>query len=155
MDFGDHKSWQAYQESLPEPLRFDAEATEAERDHAFDVLGKANTHFYQQHITTLPLEVQAELKNGTHPSQSHERSEQALPTFEQFRSFLEENCTIPITDVSFGNYHGDQIIFSVRFDSEKPWPEIDEEIPAFFAGFRVKRGRQSEYDALIGKENES
>lgn len=152
MDFGDHKSWQAYEESLSEPLRFDAEANEDERNHAFEVLGKANAHFYQQHISTLSPEVQAELKNGTHPSQSHELDEQALPIFEQFWSSLEENCTIPIYDAALGHYHGDQIIFSVRFDSEKPWSEIDEEIPSFFAGFRVKRNRQSTYDALSEPE---
>lgn len=148
MDFGDHKSWQAYQESLSEPLRFEAGATEAERDHAFAVLKKANDYFYQQHLSTLPPEIRVELDNGTHPSQSHERDEQAQPIFEKFRSFLDKTCTIPITDVSLGHYHGNRVIFYVRFDSEKSWSEIDEEIPIFFEGFWVKRVRQSEYDAL-------
>lgn len=155
MDFGDHKSWQSYQESLPEQLRFDADASEAERNQAFDVLEQANSHFFQQHLASLSSETRKEIENGTHPSQSHERDEQALPIFEKFSSFLEETCAIPITDASLGHYHGDQIIFSVRFDSDKPWLEIDDEIPSFFEGFRIKRVRQSEYDEALEPKQES
>ncbi|MFK5924815.1 MAG: hypothetical protein QM496_21765 [Verrucomicrobiota bacterium] len=152
MNFGDHKSWQAYQESLSMPLRFDAKATVDERNHAFDVLRKAKVYFSKQHFASLPPDISAELERGTHPSQSHERYEMAVPIFEQFRSMLEESCKIPITEMGLYQYRDKQIILSVRFDSEKPWAEIDEEIPAFYFGFWVKRARQSEYDVLNGGE---
>ena len=155
MDFANHKSWEAYLESRDAPLKFGAEATEPERDEAFQILGESNRHFYPQHIATLPFKIRRQIKKGKHPSQAHERHEDASPVMADFRRYLAANCRLPITEQpKMGFYHGDQIIFSVRFDSELPWAEIDEEIPPFYEGYRIFRIRQSEYERLNPPKSE-
>lgn len=145
MNFGSHKSWESYVDSLNTPLRFDAKASGAERDYAFSVLRKANLYFYQQHIAKLPQDMREQIKRGMYASQSHKKREQAHPILDRFAEYLRQKCRLPITDQpTIGFYHFDEIIFRVEFDSEKPWSEIDDEIPPFFEGFRVLRFRQSE-----------
>ena len=155
MDFAEHKSWEAYLEARDVPLKFGADASEAESDEAFQILGEANRHFYPKHLATLPAAIRQQIESGEHPSQSHERHEAASAVMAEFEHYLAENCSLPITEAPrMGFYHGDQIIFSVRFDSERPWAEIDDEIPPFYMGYRIFRTRQSEYERLNPPQGE-
>jgi len=155
MTFGDHKSWQSYIESLSTPLKFGTEATTQERDQAFEVLREANHYFYAKHVATLPKNIRSEIEKGTHASQSHQRQPQAQLAMDRLCDFLNQNCTLTITKMpTMGLYHGDQIVFSVRFDSNLAWKQIDNQIPPFFEGFRILRVRQSDFETLNPKKIE-
>jgi len=148
-EFDSHSSWQAYCESRNAPLRFGSDATEEEHEEAFRILGAANRHFWAKHLATLSSEVRREIENHKHPSQSHQRHEEAEVMMTAFAQFLDETCRISITEPPrMGFYHGDQIIFTVRFNSEEPWAKIDQEIPPFFQGYRISRTRQSDCERL-------
>ena len=152
MNFGSHQSWESYLESLDKPLRFDENATKEEQDYAFSVLGESNRYFYPKHVASLPRTERKLIKRGLHPSQSHDRGEDARLVMERFKEYLRANCSLPITqEPEVGFYHGDQIIFSLCFDSDESWAVIDDVIPPFFEGFRILRFRQSEVDELNPK----
>ena len=155
VDFSDHKSWDAYVESLDTPLKFGADATDEERDKAFRVLGEANRYFYPKHVATLASDIRRQIEEGLHPSQSHEQREAAAAVMADFTRFLAANCDLSITEQpAMGFYHGDLTIFNLRFDSELPWSEIDNEIPPFYKGFRIFRIRQSDFERLNPPKSE-
>ena len=149
MNFGDHKSWESYTESLLTPLKFGPGASTQEREQAFEILREANRYFYLKHIASLPRNIKKEIEGGTHASQSHQMQPQAQLALDRFINFLNQHSNHPITKgPTMGLYHGNQIVFSVRFDSKLPWNRIDNDIPPFFEGFRILRVRQSEFEAL-------
>ena len=149
VEYGTHISWESFEESFDEPLKFGADASETERDHAFDVLGRALRHFYRLHLDSLPTKLRDASEKGDHPSLSHEREAEARIAMTKFEEFLKANCEISIVEgPTLGFYHMDQIIFSVTFDSDLPWKQIDHQIPPHFLGYRILRGRQSEINAV-------
>ena len=149
MDYGSHISWESFEESFEEPLKFGPDASEEERNHAFDVLGRALRYFYRLHLDSLPENLRTSIENADHPSLSHDRDGEARLPLAKFEEFLKANCEVPITEgPTLGFYHMDQIIFSVTFDSDLPWREVDCQIPPHFLGYRVLRGRQSEINTV-------
>jgi hypothetical protein len=109
------------------------------QDRLFQRLGELRKHLWEQHVIHLTPAERQQLEARQHPSQSHERIEQAKPIFEEFRSRV---ANLPyVTEVHIGMYHMDRIVFRVMVSQDASWRTWQDDIPPFYRGFEVGVGK--------------
>jgi len=91
-------------------------------------------HLFDNHIKTLPDEIQKQLKSGQHPSQTHAKIMQAEPVMQRLKTIL--SGLDFIDNVSIKNAQMDLVQFNVILKTE-PTVEQAELIPEFFEGYIV------------------
>ena len=144
-----YDSWQAFDEPRPDSKSLSSNARPEDMNKAIEMLKAGQQYYWSLHYKTLSKELKRKVDDATHPCFSHEKSNEALVYLDEFSILLKEKCNLPITmEPTIGFYHGDQIIFSLRVDSELPWFKIDKQIPAYFKGFRIFRYRESDHQRL-------
>jgi hypothetical protein len=123
------------------------------QDRLFQQLGALRKHLWEQHLVGLTPEERRQLETGQHPSQSHDRLDQAQPILEEFRSRVEG---LPyVAEVVMGMYHMDRIVFDVKLASDVGWPTWQKDIAPFYRGFEVLVGVWKHSTELGGAANGS
>jgi len=91
-------------------------------------------HLFDQHLKTLPDEIQKQLKSGQHPSQSHSKIKQAEPVLQRLKDLL--SGLDFIKEVSIKNAQMNMVQFNV-FTNNEPTLEQAEMIPEYFEGYII------------------
>jgi hypothetical protein len=91
-------------------------------------------NLFDKHLKTLPKEIQEQLKNGEHPSQSHAQFNQAEPVLQRLKDILSGMDFIK--DVSIKTGQMDLVQFNVTLINE-PTIEQYEMMPEFFEGYVI------------------
>ena len=91
-------------------------------------------HLYENHIKTLPEEIQKQLKSGQHPSQTHVKIKQAEPVLQRLKDIL--SGLDFVKDVSIKNAQMELLQFNVIVRNE-PTFEQTEMIPEYFEGYVI------------------
>jgi hypothetical protein len=91
-------------------------------------------HLFDNHIKTLPDEIQKQLKCRQHPSQSHSKIKQAEPVLQRLKNNLAGLDFIK--DVSIKNAQMDLVQFNVILKNE-PTLEQAEMIPEYWEGYII------------------
>jgi hypothetical protein len=91
-------------------------------------------HLFDNHIKTLPDEIQKQLKSGQHPSQSHSKIMQAEPVLQRLKDTLAGLDFVK--DVSIKNAQMDLLQFNVILKNE-PTLEQAEMIPEYLEGYVI------------------
>ena len=115
------------------------------RDKYITEFGELRRHIFAQHAATLEESEQDKLKNGTHPSQSHDYAEEARPYLDRLRIHLQSLGVNPI-EMQLGCYHFDRIILSVDLDGTISDDAVNS-LPWLFEGFEVFYHKQSPKNA--------
>jgi hypothetical protein len=119
-------------EGLKDP--FSENVDPGERDRRLNEYCELRQHLFAKHIKTLSRVERRELYQGTHPSQSHQFAERALP----FVALLQEHLAslgFPST-VCLGAYHMERIVLSADLDTDPR--DRKRELPWLFRGFEIK-----------------
>ena len=91
-------------------------------------------HLFDKHMKTLPKEIQTQLKNRQHPSQSHTTKQQAKPVLQRLKNAL--SGLDFVKDVSIKMAQMNMVQFNVILKSE-PTVEQAEMIPEYLEGYIV------------------
>jgi hypothetical protein len=121
--------------------------TEAEKIHGpitdeklqskyMDQLGELRQYLFKKHVETLSQIEREQLNAGSHPSQSHEKANEAVKYAELLKSDLLQNGFN--VEVGHGCYHMNRVILSVFPDEKISKTGLAKIIPQFFHGYEVK-----------------
>lgn len=91
-------------------------------------------HLFDKHMKTLPDEIQTQLKNRQHPSQTHAKKQQAEPVLQRLKDTLSGFDFVK--DVSIKMAQMDMVQFNVSLKNE-PTIEQAEMIPEYLEGYII------------------
>ena len=91
-------------------------------------------HLFDKHLKTLPAEIQQQLKNGLHPSQTHSKIKQAEPVLQRLKDLL--SGLDYLNDISIKRAQMDLVQLKVTLKNE-PTLAQEERIPEYFEGYVV------------------
>ena len=91
-------------------------------------------HLFDKHLKSLPDEIQNQLKNRQHPSQTHAKINQAEPVLQKLKATL--TGLDFVKDVSIKTAQMDLVQFNVILKSE-PTLEQAEMVPEYLEGYVV------------------
>ena len=109
-------------------------ADPVERDRRITEYGELRRHLFAKHMKTLSAEEQRQLKEGSHPSQSHQLADRAEPFVALLRDYL-ASLGFP-AKVCLGWYQLDRIVITVDLDADPG--EGYAQLPWLFRGFEIK-----------------
>jgi hypothetical protein len=93
------------------------------------------THLWKRHVAQLETWERRQLKDGTHPSQSHKGFELAKSIFEEFRARI---IAFPyVEEVTMVTRHMEPVVFRVKVTHGTSWRTWQEHVPQFYRGFEV------------------
>jgi len=107
-----------------------------QRAEQFDRYSEVKEKFYRLHLRSLSKDEQRAFRDGTHPSQSHDRFRMAEPMTTQLQSHL-SNIGVK-SNVCLGTYHMERIVLSVDLANEPT--ALRGQLPWLFHGYEVKYG---------------
>ena len=94
------------------------------------------THLWKRHLNRLSSGERKQIKQGTHPSQSHKRIDEAKAIYEEFRARL---AGLPyVAEVTMVARQTDPVTLRVRLSQDVGWRVWQEHIPPFYRGFEVQ-----------------
>lgn len=91
-------------------------------------------HLFNEHVKTLPKDIQTQLRRRKHPSQSHSKVHQAEPILQRLKDVL--SGMEFVKDVSIKTAQMDLVQFDVILANE-PTIEQAEMIPEFIEGYII------------------
>ena len=114
-------------------------------------LEELRSHLWKKHLRGLTKDERRQLKEGTHPSQSHKGFEEAKSIFEEFRAKV---SALPyVEEVSMTTRHMQPIVFRVKLAQDVSWRVWQERIPSFYRGFEVIVGTAHGRKPALTREN--
>ena len=134
-------------ENVPERFAFLDDSLE--RDRWINQYAELRRHLFDEHIKTLPLDEQRQIREGSHPSQCHSKVADAKP--------YGDRLVLHLADLGYtarcgvGLYHMDRMVLFAELDHEPNMQEYGKLLPFYFDGFEVKYSGQGRPKATSRK----